>query len=65
MNASRQRRAKIQSGRRGIQIAGIMVIVVGAAVALWILMFMLDDRRPARGGNVSDTTGQGVLTEPR
>lgn len=46
MFASRQRRAAQESGRSKKGIIGIVIILVGAALALGILMMMLEQMRP-------------------
>ena len=63
MNASRQQRAERESGRRTIQVVSIAVIAIGAAVALWVLMFMLEDMRPAKQGGRPVPADGGVSAE--
>ena len=65
MNASRQRRLKLDSKRRTMQIVSIMFIVVGAAVAFWVLTFMLDDIRPAQSRGGPDSAQQESFMEVR
>ena len=65
INASRQRRVKDESSRRTIQVVSILVIVVGAAVALWVLISMLDDVRPAQRRGAPNVTGQDAAVEQR
>ena len=65
MAASRQRRVKIGSNRRTIQLVGIMAIVVGAAIALWFLMFMLDDYQSERWHGARDQAVKDTPVEMR
>jgi hypothetical protein len=46
MAASRARRITRESSRSRTGVIGIVVIVVGAAVALWMLLIMLEQMRP-------------------
>jgi hypothetical protein len=46
MLASRQRRTARESGRPKAGVIGIVVILVGAAIALGMLMMMLEQMRP-------------------
>jgi len=65
MNASRERRTKLEANRRSILLVSIFVIVIGAAVALWALMFMLDDIHPAHHRGEPDSVQQDGSTEVR
>lgn len=65
MNTSRQRRLKLDSKRRTMQIVSIMFIVVGAAVAFWVLTFMLDDLQSERGHRASNTAERDPNVEMR
>lgn len=48
MAASRERRLARESGRSRTGLIGIVVILVGAAIALGMLMMMLEQMRPER-----------------
>ena len=63
MNASRNRRLKLESKRRTMQVASIMFIVVGAAVAFWVLTFMLDDLQSERGHRASSSAERDLTVE--
>jgi hypothetical protein len=49
--AVRERRSAKGAGRSNAGLIGLVVIVAGAAVALWILMEMLEQMRPQRQEN--------------
>ena len=61
IGASRQKRVKLESKRRTIQVVSIMVIVVGTAIALWVLMFMLEDFQSEHTRNASESQGMMSL----
>jgi len=63
IGASRQKRIKQETKRRTIQVVGIILIVIGAAIALCILMFMLDDLQSERGQGVFHSAKQCVPTD--
>ena len=44
--ASRSQRTSQNSSRSKTGLIGVIVIVIGAAVALWMLMVMLEQMRP-------------------
>ncbi len=46
--ASRQKRTELDSGRNSMRIFAIIFIVFGAAIALWVLMYMLEEMRPEK-----------------
>ena len=46
--ASRERRAVKESGRSKAGLIGLVVIMIGAAVPLWMLMEMLEQMRQQR-----------------
>lgn len=48
MVASRQRRESQGTNRTAVRIFLLGFIVVGAALALWVLMYMLEEMRPNR-----------------
>ena len=48
--ASRARRAAPDSSRSKAGLIGVILIVGGAAFALWMLMAMLEQMRPQHGG---------------
>ena len=48
--ASRERRAVKESGRSKAGLIGLVVIMIGAAVALWMLMEMIEQMRQQRLG---------------
>ena len=53
--ASRARRATPDSTRSKAGLIGVMIIVCGAAFALWVLMTMLEQMRPQHGGQPAPT----------
>lgn len=65
MRASRQKRATQESGRRRMQVTIILLIVVGAGFALWILTFLLNDMKHARQHEENESIEQGSPMELR
>jgi hypothetical protein len=59
MNASRQRRTARESGLSKNGVIGIVIILVGAAIALGMLMMMLEQMRP-QGAESTRPTGMEV-----
>jgi hypothetical protein len=59
MNASRQRRTARESGLSKNGVIGIVIILVGAAIALGMLMMMLEQMRP-QGAEGNRPTGMEV-----
>lgn len=51
--ASRARRTAPDSSRSKAGLIGVIVIVIGAAIALWLLMVMLEQMRPQHGGQAA------------
>jgi hypothetical protein len=48
MTAMRERRSAQTPNRGPLRIFAVGIIVVGAALALWVLMYLLEDMRPAK-----------------
>jgi hypothetical protein len=46
MAASRERRGATKSKRSNVGVIGLAIIVIGAGIALWMLMTMLEQMRP-------------------
>ena len=57
--ASRARRTVQESSRRNLGMLGLVAIVIGAAVALGMLMYMLEQMRPQRAGQAGATSERG------
>ena len=51
--ASRARRIAPESSRGKAGVIGVVIIVIGAAIALWMLMVMLEQMRPQHGGQAA------------
>ena len=58
--SARERRLARDSGRGRAGTIGLVVIVGGAAIALWLLMLLLEPMRPQHGGG---TESAGVQTK--
>ena len=54
--ASRAKRNFQNSSRSKTGLIGVMLIVIGAAVALWMLMVMLEQMRPQHAGEPVSTS---------
>lgn len=57
VTAARERRAARETGRRTVGTVGLIIIIGGAAFALWMLSLLLGQMRPARGGNQENADG--------
>jgi|GEM_PF-5495469 len=47
----RQKRAVEPGNKNAIRVFSLCVIVFGAALALWVLMYMLDEMKPQKPGS--------------
>jgi hypothetical protein len=50
MAALRQKREVNSPNRNAVRVFSLCVIVFGAALALWVLSYMLDEMRPGKAG---------------
>ncbi len=48
--AARGRRAACETGRSKAGTIGLVIIIGGAAIALWMLLLLLEQMRPQRAG---------------
>ena len=55
VTAARARRAAQETSRRSVGTVGLVIIIGGAAFALWMLSLLLGQMRPERGGNQEGT----------
>lgn len=56
--ASRSKRTSQNPSRGKTGLIGVILIVIGAAVALWMLMVMLEQMRPQHPGESAPTSGR-------
>ena len=47
--SARERRAAREASRSKAGVVGLFIIMGGAAIALWVLLLVLDQMRPQRG----------------
>lgn len=55
--AARQRRSMQEGGHRKAGVIGLLAIVGGAAIALWLMLSVLEQMRPSHGGRVGSANG--------
>ena len=55
---ARNRRAARETSRGKAGTIGLFIIVGGAAIALWVLMMLLDQMRPQRGERKESASAQ-------
>ena len=55
---ARNRRTARETSRGKAGTIGLFIIVGGAAIALWVLMMLLDQMRPQRGGRNESASAQ-------
>jgi hypothetical protein len=58
--AARARRAERETSRSKAGAIGLFLIIGGAMIALWMLMMLLEQMRPERGGRGNSASAQPV-----
>ena len=60
----RRKREVAPASRNGVRVFSLCVIIFGAALALWVLMYMIDEMRPPKPGPPG-TSGETEIEAPR
>ena len=55
LTATRERRTASESNRTTFRVLALAFIVIGAAVSLWVLMYVLEEMRPQKNNESAGT----------